>query len=75
MIDGRHYDSNQIVQIVKLQRMIRNFLKRRRAVQFYLSICPPELKEEEIYHVKVMLMRHGPFEYKNPEEEIELASF
>ena len=53
MISGRFYHSGDIVKIVKLQRQIRSFLERHRAVVHYLSICPPELNEIDIANVKV----------------------
>ena len=42
-----------MVMLVKLQRRIRDFLDRKRAVRNYEIICPPELRQFETENVKV----------------------
>ena len=57
MISGLLFHSKDIYKIVKLQRTVKRFLLRRRAVENYLSICPPELNEIDIANVKVSLLK------------------
>lgn len=54
---------------MRLQKRIRDFLQRKRAVEEYLAICPPELSELDTVNVKHMLARYGPFVYSSEVEE------
>lgn len=66
------YHSEQILRVIRLQRRVRDFLERRRAVQRYMNICPPELSEQDTSNVKTMLRRYGPFTYWSKARELEL---
>lgn len=69
MINGQVYHTFDIKRIVRLQKMIREFLERRRAVKNYMQICPPELGELDSENVKKMLGRYGPFRYMAEKDE------
>ena len=43
-IGGNVYHSDQIIKIVRLQKRVRDFVLRRKAVKEYIAICPENLK-------------------------------
>jgi len=72
-MNGPQYSIDDIWKIVRLQKRVKDFLDRRRAVKFYCSICPPELTDLDTENVKIMLSRYGPFVYLSEEEELEMG--
>jgi hypothetical protein len=52
-LDNLTYHTSQMMLLVKLQRRIREFLDRKRAVRNYEIICPPELRGYDTENVKV----------------------
>ena len=57
---------------MRLQKRVKEFVLRKRAVREYMDICPLELSEADTANVKQMLARYGPFVYSSVAEEEEM---
>ena len=53
MLDNKHYDSSSIFKIVRLQRRMRAWLARSKAVNNYAELCPDKLEKADTDNVKV----------------------
>ncbi len=65
-LSGRIYYKSEIMQIIRLQRKIVNFLDKQRVIRIYESLCATdqyttEEKKQSIQNVKAMITQFGPF--------------
>ena len=66
-IGNTMYHSDQIYKIIRLQKRVRQFVQRKRAIQQYLEACPtlatsPEFQTDIVVEI---LGKYGPFVYSS----------